>query len=113
MRVRIKGYAVRSKAAHGFDRLLDTMKRLKRETVNQIVIDARETCSARVFRHCANLLFRLNAVHNILHARVEILYAQTQAAEAEARKRQQLFARRSARVCLNGELRVRCLASVL
>src|SRR5436305_8972879 len=107
MRVGVEGYAVWTQATDGFDCLLDAIKSLQWKTVNQVVVDAGEACGSRVFGHGTNLLFCLNAVHYVLHARVEILNAKTQATKAETRKRLQLLACRRARVCFDGELCVR------
>jgi hypothetical protein len=98
VRVCVEGYAVGAVAADDFNRPLDARARLERQAVNQIVVDARVAGGARLFGDDANLLFGLHAVDRLLHARVEILYAEAQASEAEARERPEVFAGRDARV---------------
>src|SRR5206468_1070059 len=53
-----------------------------------------------------HLLLGLDAVDGLLHARVEVLYAEAQAAEAEARERLEVLTGCDARVTLDRELGV-------
>ena len=98
MRVGVEGDAVGAQAADGLDRLLDARAGLEGQAVDEVVVDARESGGARFFRDLAHLLFGLHAVDGALDDLVEILYAEAQPSEAEARERNEVLARRHARV---------------
>src|SRR2546423_1737103 len=99
LREGVPGVADRGDAeADGLDRLLDARAGLEGKAVDEVVVDARESGGACFFCHDTHLPFGLHAVDGALDDLVEILYAKTQASEAEARERLKVLARRHARV---------------
>ena len=88
------------------ERTLHRLERLVGQAVDQVEIDAHEAQFAALLDHLAHHLNRLDALHVLLHARVEILHAERGAVEAEAAQRFKRFARGDARVELHRDFGV-------
>src|SRR6476646_68659 len=70
-----------------FNSLVNATESLKRQAVNQIVIDAVEACVTCVVGNSFNLCFSLNPIDRLLDARIKILDTEAQPSESESGER--------------------------
>ena len=97
----IQRYAIRPQLCHLGQRAIERLGRLARQTINQIDIDRLKTQSTCCSNQIKHLFSGLNTVHGLLHFRIEILYAKTQAIEAQLRQQPEALDRDGARVDLD------------
>jgi hypothetical protein len=99
--------AIRMQRQNLLDGVREARRRLERQTVDQVHIDAVEAECARGRDQITRGLERLNAPHRFLHFGMKILDAQTQAIESEAAKRFKMRDGGDARIDLDSDLGVR------
>ena len=107
MRVVIKRNAIRAQFDHLINRLFKGCPRLLRQSVNQVHIDGMETVFTRFFHHGLHHVKRLNAVHGLLHVRIEVLHAETHAVKTRLFKGLHLVLGTGPRIDFDRKLTVR------
>src|SRR6185369_11546238 len=64
-------------------RLFDASASLERQSIDQVIVDRVESDCARALSDETHLFLRLDSIHRLLDARIEILNSQTKTAEAK------------------------------
>src|SRR5260221_7195803 len=84
--VAVESDAIGAQVADRVHRQLDAGQGLERQPVDQVEIDAGETRRACLPGHRLHLGYALHAVDDVLHLRIEVLDAETDAAETVPRQ---------------------------
>ncbi len=86
-------------------RFLERPQRLKWQAINQIHIDAFEVERFRPAQHLQGHFFRLDSIHRLLHAFIEVLNPDAHAVEADVSQRPKMFLCQLPRIYLDTHLR--------
>ena len=104
MRVTVHRQPVGAQGQDTVQSALPAGQGLQRQAVNQIQIDGAKTCAPRCLHQTVDGVNGLHAIDRLLHLRVKILHAQTDAVESHGPQAVQSFIVNRARVHLYSEL---------
>ena len=113
VRIGIQRNPVRTQTFHLLQRPVKRLGGLKGQAVNQVDVDRFKNRSARRLDQCKHLVCRLDAVHGLLHRRVKVLHAKTQAVETQLGQHGQAVFIHGAWVHLDRVFTARCKLKVL
>ena len=101
MRVSIQGHAVRPELRHLGQCAIEGLRRLLRQSINQVYVDRLKTDLSRRIHQCKNLLGGLHPMDGFLNYRVKVLHPKTQTVKPQLKKKGQALGIHRARINFN------------